>query len=269
MVKLSKTLSHLIWGGVTIVTLTQATPARAISLLHTFSNPGQVGEINTSTGVFTPLITNAPQLTDIALSENRELFGITFDGLYKLDTTKKTVSLIGNLGLSGLNGLGFDKNNNLYGTGRDGFYKIDTSTGAATLVNRLSNFASAGDIVFNPDTNSFLGTSRTPNNSTLFSISLDGRATEIGNIGFNNVYGIFFEEGKLFGYTADRKQIDIDIATGLGTFNRNISGTTLDIGGAASLPSTGPTTPVPEPTSILGLLTLGTIGAVSRMKQRK
>lgn len=241
------------------------TPAQAMSLLHT--STGQVGTIDTSTGVFTSLA-NGPTLTDIALTENNELFGISFGQLYKVDTNTNSFSLIGNLGAS-LNGLGFDNNDNLYGTGGNRFYQIDTSTGNANLVSNLSGFSSAGDIVFNPDTNQFLGTSTSPTNSTLFSIALDGTNVEIGSIGFGNVYGLFFENGNLFGYTANRRQIIMDLATGAGTFDNNVTGASGQIFGAASLPSTGSRTTTPEPVSKLGLLIITIMVGGSWFKRKK
>jgi hypothetical protein len=244
-------------------------PAQAVSFLNTFSSPGTIGEINSATGVFTPVITNGPNsLADIALSSSGELFGTTFTDLYKFDTVAKTSSRVGATNAI-INGLGFASNGNLYGTGGSNFYQINTSTGAATQVGSpIANFASAGDIVFNPSTNQFLATSSIPNDSTLFSVALNGSASPIGNIGFSNVYGVFFEGGQLFGYTSDLKQIKINLATGAGTFDRDVTGTSLTIGGAASLATTGPTVPtaaVPEPFTIIGTL----IGGTAALRMRK
>ena len=84
--------------------------------------------------------------------------------------------------------------------------------------------------------------------------------------GFGNVFGIFFEGGQLFGYTDDRRQVKINLATGAGTFDRNITGTTLIIGGAASLATTGPAAAVPEPFTIIGTIIGGT--AALRMRNK-
>ncbi len=245
-------------------------PAQAVSFLNTFSSPGTIGEINSATGVFTPVITNGPSsLTDIALSSSGELFGTTFSELYKFNTSTQTSTLVGATGAT-INGLGFAANGNLYGTGGSNFYQINAATGAATQVgSSIANFSSAGDIVFNPNTtNQFLALSLSPDNSTLFSInSDDGTATAIGNIGIGNVYGAFFEGGQLFGYTDDRRQIKIDLATGAGTFDRDVTGTSLTIGGAASLATITPPQPtaVPEPFTIVGTL----VGGSAALRMRK
>jgi hypothetical protein len=269
------------------------TPARSVSFLNTFSSPGTVGSIDSNTGIFTPVVTNGPSsLADIALDGSGQLYGNTLSELYRLNPVTNTSTLVGSMGAA-INGLGFATNGNLYGTGGNNFYQVSTTTGATTQIgSSITNFNSAGDIVFNPDTNQFLATSLNPSNSTLFSIGLDGSASSIGSgIGFGNVYGIFFEGGQLFGYTDDRRQIKIDLATGTGTFDRNITGTSLTIGGAASLPSTGSTVPpvsippvstppvspvppvstppvasVPEPFTIIGTLTGGI--AALRLRQK-
>ena len=251
----------------------QNLPAQASSLIHTFSNPGEVGTIDTSTGIFTPIIINTPLLTDIALSEDKQLFGASFSQLYSLDLETETFTLIGNLGVNNLNGLGFDNNGVLYGTGGGDFYSIDTNSGLATQIANISNFLSAGDIVFNPDRNNFLATSATSNRTKLFSIDLDGTAKEIGDIGFQGVFGLFFENQTLYGYTANREQIVIDIDTGKGTFDKDVTGTLKSIGGAASLPSTASVNPgplsIPEPSNFLGLLGLSFAGIGTRIKRRK
>lgn len=165
-----------------------------------------------------------------------------------------------------INGLGFAANGNLYGTGGSGFFQISTTTGAATQIGaNIANFDSAGDIVFNPSSNQFLALSSTPSDSTLFSIALDGTATQIGNIGFPSVFGVLFEGSQLIGYTDNRRQINIDLATGAGTFDRNITGTSLTIGGAASLATTGPAAAVPEPFTIIGTI----IGGTAAFRLRK
>jgi hypothetical protein len=241
-------------------------PAQAVSFLNTFSNPGTIGSIDSATGVFTPVITSGPNsLTDIALDGSGQLFGTNLSDLYKFNTATNSSTSVGALGRF-INGLGFATNGNLYGTGDSNFYQVNTTTGAATQVgSSIANFNSAGDIVFNPSTNQFLATSLSPNNSTLFSIALNGSASPIGNIGFSNVFGIFFEGGQLFGYTDDRRQIKIDLASGAGTFDRNITGTTLTIGGAASFATTGPVAAVPEPFTIIGTL----IGGTAAFRLRK
>ncbi|MFP5269718.1 PEP-CTERM sorting domain-containing protein [Coleofasciculus sp.] len=271
-------ISHLVsklsvaTAGAVSLALISGGVAQATSILST-SN-GQVGTIDTATGNFTPFINSDPSFTDLALSTDGDLFGVTFSQLYSINQSQGVSSLIGGLGVNDINALGFSTNNQLYAAGTSGnFYTVDTSSGNTSLVARISGFSSSGDLVFNPDNNQFLATSRSSSTDTLLSIALDGTATQIGNIGFVDVFGLFFEDGTLFGYTANRQQITINTNTGAGTFNQNVTGSSGQIFGAASLPSTGPSTEpstsVPEPTSILSLLAVGVVGTASTLKRRQ
>lgn len=261
---LAKKLSMALVGSA-VLALGTSGAAQAASFLST--SDGKVGTVDTATGSFTQVL-SGPQFTDIALSEANDFFGITFGQLFKVDVGGGSTSLIGNLGAT-LNALGFGGDGNLYGAGGSGFYKINTTTGAATLVSTISGFGSSGDIVFDPLNNRFLATSLWAGSDKLFSIALDGTATQIGNLGFSNVYGLFFENGTLFGYTANRQQIKIDLGTGAGILDKNLTGLSGQIYGAASLPSTGPSTSVPEPGTLLGLFGIAALGGVSQLKRQR
>ena len=265
-------------------------PARAV-IISTISSEtvGSVGDVNVSTGVYTPFIINGtPAFADIALDSSGNLFGTRFGNpseLYRINRTTGTSTKVGptspndpNGGFF-INGLGFDKNNQLYGTGRavspvsapnnisnlNSFYKIDTTTGFATLVSNNSSFSSAGDIAFDPVTNKFFATSVTPANSTLFSIDPStGTATQLGNIGFANVYGLAIENGTLYGYTSGGTQLTLNSFGGV-ISSRSITGLTGDISGAASSITT--VTAVPEPSSVIGTL-LGFFGVSIMLKRR-
>lgn len=173
--------------------------------------------------------------------------------------------------------MGFTKADVLYSASSNSnkFFQINTTPPdpLATTISNIPGFLSSGDIVFNPSSGQFLATSETPNDSTLFSIALDGTATQIGNIGFKDVLGLFFEAGTLYGYTFNRQQIIIDLNTGVGTFDKLVTGGTGGIAGAASLATTVPSTKptdVPEPNSLLGLLSLSAFGiAIVKRKQKQ
>lgn len=251
--------------GAAVLGLGTSNVAQASSFFVSTSN-GKVGTLDQTTGVFSE-ISSGPVFTDIALNESGNLFGITFSQLYEVNTTTKTSSLVGNLGTSNMNALGFTTSNTLYGTGGSGFYKINSSTGAASLVSHIAGFSSSGDIVYDKATNKFLATSV---GDSLWSITLDGTAQKIGNIGFNAVYGLAFDDnGTLYGYTANRQQIVINTTTGVGTYNQNVKGTSAQIWGSASLPSTGSATSVPEPASVLALFAFGAMGGGSILKRKQ
>jgi hypothetical protein len=252
-----KTLSTVI--GTAAILATSAISVKA-NPLYVSTSRGEVGSVDEATGAYTPLL-NSIGFTDIALDPAGDLWGITFSNLYSIDLTTNTTNLVGGLGGGGMNGLGFSNDGNLYGTGRNGFYSIDTNTGAASQIASISGFSSSGDLEYDKTRDLFWATS---SGDSLWTISKDGIANKVGNIGYRSVYGLAFgEDNTLFGYTGDGRQLALDPETGAGTFVKNITGMNGSAGtlwGSAShnvvLP-TAPTQSTPEPSSILGLATLG------------
>ncbi len=164
--------------------------------------------------------------------------------------------MIGNHSANDINGLGFGNDNALYGTGYyGGFYSVSTTTGATNLISKIPGLSSGGDIVYDPAINRFLAASLSPNNSSLFSIGVDGASTQIGNIGFANVYGLAFNNGTLYGYTNDGDQLIVNPTTGAGVLDKKVTGISGQIYGAAS--SNNDAKPVPEATTLAS-----TIGAI-------
>jgi hypothetical protein len=302
-------------SGITLLALSGAMPAQAISFVSTF-RPTAVGPVRPDTtevgsvdaaGNYTTRFISELQLTDIALSSTNELFGITYDQLYRIPYSNTATPAVNNQVIVGnfsdgtrsisLNGLGFDNNNNLYAIGgindtgtvgtTNGFFRLNTTTGAATLISTLGGLTpsaftlggDASDIVFNPNPVSasnpyggtFFGTTRN-NNSVLFSIGLDGTTNIIGNTGKDKVAGLTFENGNLFGYTADRNRVQLDPLTGATTSVVSLQsdvlnprfGDALNIGGAAST-----ATAVPEPSSAAGFVFLGVCFGAHKIMKRK
>ena len=202
------------------------------------TSSGQIGSINNLSGEFTSLATGAV-LSDIASSQTGQVFGISsFSNngeLYSVNLETGSFQSIGNLGVSGIDSLAFDPDGVLYGASGSDFYTIDTVTGVASQVADLGDpFTSSGDLVFDREQNLFWATSNTPDADTLFSITLDGIATEVGNIGFDEVYGISIDlQGNLIGYTSDRQQLAIDRETGAGTVQQSVTGLSSSIFGSA------------------------------------
>ena len=220
----------------------------ASSLVSTDS--GQVGSVD-SAGKFVKIATS-PSLNDIALSSDNKLFGITDSQLYSVDPGSGSSTLIGNLVGAGVKtvGLAFSPGNVLYATGGSNLYTINQTTGAASLVANLgSNFDASGDLLFDPVSNRFLATSGVNSDNSLFSVSLTGQATKIGNIGFSKVYGLSSKDGNLFGFTGANQRIVINPATGVGTLDKNVMGVSGAIFGATSIVSVTPT-PTPTPPTL-------------------
>ncbi|MBP0027378.1 PEP-CTERM sorting domain-containing protein [Roseofilum sp. Guam] len=265
---------HLLLGLAVGISTTMATAqtAHASTLMYasTYRNNSTVGLINQVTGEY-QTIGNTPFMTDIALTDSGALFGITSSHLYSINTDTGVSTSIGRVGANMVS-LGFTDEGRLYGAGGNGFYEIDVSTGQTSLVSAIPGFYSTGDVVFDSVNRRFLGTSGGASVNSLWSIELDGRAAQIGSIGYGHVIGLAFSTPEtLLGYTGDGKQLSIDLATGQGLFLQNISNRPGFLGGAASSPTNGKSiepTSVPEPSSVLGILALGALG-VGSLRQRK
>jgi hypothetical protein len=264
--QLLSTATCLTFAGAIVESL----PARA-AIISTSS--GQVQNVDVATGATSAYSNSNVVFGDIALSDTNNLFGVSFptSELYSIAPGPGGATLIGSLGAF-VNGLGFDDTNTLYGTGSAGFYRINTTTGSASQIGaNIPDFRSSGDIAFSNATGKFFALSVNPTDTTLFSIATDGTAAPIGSVGFGSVFGLAFENGSLYGYTANGQQLTIDPLSGLGTLSLNVAGTTaanasstVNIFGSAS--SNSASTTVPEPFTIVGTLIGG--GAALRMRKK-
>lgn len=133
-----------------------------VTFLNT--STGQVGTVDTSTGIFTSFSAGRVTFGDIAISSNNDLFGTDLFpdyGLYSINQSTGSSSSIGSDD-GFINALGFTSNNVLYGAGYSQFYTVDTSSGARSVVANIPGFSSSGDIVFDSANNRFFATSSSP-----------------------------------------------------------------------------------------------------------
>jgi hypothetical protein len=199
------------------------------------TSASEIGSIDPTTGIFSPFANTSTSYNDIAFAPNGDLFGVSFNSLYKVDPATGTSSRVGSLGTSTkMESLAFTSSGNLYAAGNSEFYLINTATGAASLVANIPGFDSSGDLLYDDVSGRFLATSDAPFpiKDSLYSIGLNGDATVIGNVGFDSVWGLAIANGTLYGYTSNRLQIIINPTTGVGTFDRVVTGTANQIYGA-------------------------------------
>jgi Bacterial pre-peptidase C-terminal domain len=198
----------------------------------------EIGSIDPTTGIFSLVSKSSASYNDIASAPNSDLFGVSSIALYKVDPTTGISSRIGSLGTSiNMDSLAFASSGGLYAAGGSEFYSINTATGAATLIANIPGFESSGDLIYDVTSDRFLATSKNDSvdfaNDRLYSIGLNGDAILIGDVGFPDVWGMAIANGILYGYTSNRRQIIINPTTGMGTFDRLVTGTTNQIYGAA------------------------------------
>jgi len=261
--------------GTTMVTLVSSGSANA-AIGYLGTSDGQIGSVDLATGVFTPIVDTGlgSTLGDIAVSNSGVMFANSLSSsggnnfLYRVDLNSKATTAVGDENANNLAGLAFDTDTNkLYGSSfaqtpnPGAFFSVNASTGPATFIASIPGFSAAGDIAYNPSTQTFFATSTSPDNSTLFSIALDGTASEIGNIGYENVFGLILDGGTLYGFTRDGQQLTLNTSTGLGTLQNSVTG----LGEGIRILGASPTA-VPEPLTILGYMTAMALGGGLKRK---
>lgn len=190
-----------------------------------------VGLIETAEG-------HKPSVTDIAWDTvNKQLLAVSFERLYRLNpSTAKAYPIGAGLGLDNVNALAFDATGQLFAATIDGrFLQVEPSTGQVTRIGSYGNsFGSSGDLAFRSD-GSLFATVFSPGRSSDILVQVDpatGVATEIGEIGYADVFGLFFVEDHLYGVTAGSDLISINTETGEGSLIRKL---TFSAWGAQSL----------------------------------
>jgi len=209
-------------------------------LVTIVSLDGQIGEFEPSNGTFDQIGNSSLTLTDVAIDNNGNVFVTTFGELYRFNENTG-FSEVGNLNPSSFNGLVF-AGDTLIGSVYDSskLYEIDPSIGETSVITDIDSGNSGGDLAFSQSNNQlFFSTRGTPSDS-LVTLEFDPtsgtiiEATEVGEIGFSNVFGLTFNDGTLRGFTKNNQEILINPQTGAGTFNQNIPGIIGDLGGATT-----------------------------------
>jgi PEP-CTERM motif len=257
------------WLAIAALTAMLCSEVSAAPVLWVDDFDGTLGTVDVATGTASVVGQMPVTMTDIAFDPSGHLWGITFDQLYRINTTTAAATLVGNLGISA-NSLVFGADGTLY-TANNQLYTVNTSTGVASLVGGGCGgifgcgYASSGDLAFIGGNLylSSLGFSFDPDN--LFRLNTTtGVGTLVGPIGFRTVFGLATDNNiDLYGITGTNV-LGINTATGAGTILVNYAGTSLDFAnGSAFLSESGGdgggVGTVPEPSG-LALLGLGLAG---------
>jgi hypothetical protein len=199
-----------------------------------FSTNSTLATLDFDTGDVKSIGSTGLQLTDIGFLDG-QLYGVTFTELVSLDKTTGSSSMVGSMGVSGVNAL-VGRDGMLYGMSTTGeYFTIDPVTGSASIIKTIGSGAgSSGDLVFNYDGTILWGTVIMPgfNSDQLIKIDTVTNNVEfVGDIGFSAVYGLAYLRGQLLGLTAAGEFIIIDPNSGKGTLVENTDA--FSAGGAA------------------------------------
>ncbi len=177
-------------------------------------------------------------ITDIAITKTGEIYGCSYDVLYRVDARTAALTPIGDLraagflGFNGFNALSFvpddSGNETLIGAANDGtYYRVDEATAAVTRLGEYSGrLRSSGDIVGVARGGTF-ATVLGPTSDALVRIdAASGTATPIGTgTGFSDIWGLGYFRQKLYGFTASGQIVVIDVNTGVGQLANTTAGT--------------------------------------------
>jgi hypothetical protein len=158
-------------------------------------------------------------ITDLAVTPDGQVYGISESKLYTVDRTTGHATFRADVpGLDNV-GLTFLRDGTLLATDKDGGVReIDTASGAVTEIGEFGNgFTTAGDLVVVNDGTMFAlsdhgqgGVSAFDDNWLLEVNPATGRATAIKQIGYGQVFGAAFINGKLLAFTRAGQVVAVD-----------------------------------------------------------
>jgi hypothetical protein len=192
---------------------------------------------------------------DMARLPGGPLFAVdTSSNLILINPVNASVTLLGHSG-NNIEALAIRQDGTLFGLSYQNLYRIDTTTGAATLVGQMGNFVPpvSFDATFDSAGNLFLVEQNGASTSSLYKVNAStGLATLVGSTGFS-VTGLDYEGGTLYGFTLDGKLISINTQTGVGTFLVNESGANNYISVGATADPGAAAAPEPSTLVLLGI----------------
>ena len=214
---------------------------------------GNIGTVNTLTGVATFVGSSGVGLTDIAFSPGGALYGISFDELYTVSTTTGVATAVGSLGIGtdDANALVFSTSGTLYtATISGGLYTVNPTTGASTEVGSGlgGGYGSGGDLAFIGST-LYLATS----SDDLVTVNMTtGVATLVGPFGVSDVFGLASPDNVNLFAVANEDMYTVNLSTGAATFDTTWAGNSVGLGdafGEAFITESGapPPSGTPEP----------------------
>lgn len=195
----------------------------------------------------------APNMTDLAVTRDGDVYTCSAVGLYRVDTTNARTTHIADFDVmvpGQFNGMTFlpegvlepSSETLVAATASGEYFRIDPVTAAVTTLGRYSDgYGSSGDIVSVAGAGTFATVTRGDLGSDLL-VEVDpatGNVNPVGSgTGYTRIFGLGYFRNRLYGFTTVGELVQIDIATGVGTL---VSDTT----GASQFYGAGVTTNAP------------------------
>jgi hypothetical protein len=248
-----------------LILTTAASTGTAGPVLWVDDLQGEIGKVDVATGKVTLVGNAGAVLTDIAFDSHGNLFGVSFDTFYSVNTNTGLATPIGFLGTGGTNALVFSATGTIYAAdfNTENLYTINENTGAATSLG-LTGFGSAGDLAFHNGTLYMASTV-----DTLVQINPTTAAgTEIGPLGVSNVFGLANADNNVLYAVAGTAVYSVNVVTGAATFVLDWAGEGLGVAnGEAFIPEAAM---VAEPASLTlaGIAFVALAGFLWRCRSR-
>lgn len=173
-------------ASVTCALVCATVAAHAAPTLWVSTGGAGLATVDVATGATSLIGGTSVVLTDIAFSPTGDLYGITFTGLYKVNSGTGATTFVGNLGsVSGTaNALVFGSDGTLYMAGSS-LYSVNTMTGAATSIGSIG-YQSGGDLAF-IGSDLYMASS---GNQLIHVNTSTGAGALVGNLGVANMFGL-------------------------------------------------------------------------------
>lgn len=165
------------------------------------------------------------QITDLAVTPDDALYGISNTKLYKIDKDTAAATYVADVpGVANV-GLTFLKDGTLLATDKAGGVRVvNPMTGAVNEVGSFGGgYATAGDLVAVNDGTMYAISDEGPvgdeyTNNWLLTVNTDtGVATGVGQIGYGGVFGVAYAGGHVYAFTNMGQVIEINRTTGAGS----------------------------------------------------
>ncbi len=170
------------------------------------------------------------QMTDIAVNAAGEIWGITFNAVYRIDAATARCSLVSPLE-GQYNGLTFVPVGVLNPSvevllavaGSGDYYVVNTGNGRVQRLGSYGAYASSGDLVSIASAETW-AIVKVLGDDNLARVDLrSGRTTLVGPTGVDDVWGLGYWRSRLYGFTQGGQFVTLDPATGRATVQSTAS----------------------------------------------